>query len=334
MTEGRNRGGRPLLLRLGVGLGDKLRDFIGLGREKERLTTKELYGKLSAQLKESYGVGNSPRTVENFLAKACAGRYLRADYVECLEVVFGLPVPLEIRDIVRGLARPAIRPSGDRSLLDSVSPSDFRGRLVTLKQPKVAKLQVMRSSEVLEGIEGCGIPVRIEAAEYFRRFFEFIEKGATRKRVQVFARLINLVARGNLGRFGPREFFPTCRRLVNEGLMEIEYVIFLYGRNELNLPEVKSILSEYRSFASSVYLHFATESKLSDNEISQTIALWSEDMVFTHGWDHRGGLDNLTQWVLPEECERLRGWYAKIRAHSELQMKGEGSSASECAARA
>ena len=85
-------------------------------------------------------------------------------------------------------------------------------------------------------------------------------------------------------------------------------------RNRAN----QEILDLYHSFASAVYVHYGTRSSLSSAETAQTIAiLENAKCVFTHGWDYRGNIEEVVQWVRQEDYERFSETYEKIRSESD-----------------
>jgi hypothetical protein len=315
--QAQDKGGRPRLPRLGTARGSKLKKFVRDGREAKALTLQKFTDRISEELLAGYEIGNTATSVGRKLQIAYAGGPLSLPYVECIEKVLARPMPQVIKNAVSGLARPKCEAIGTSSILKPHAFDRYLGRLPTPRQRTAADEQIRLLNDALQNIGRGRIQLRMDSMEYFQSFFDFVRAGATMKHVKVFARLVNLVARGNLGRFGPREFFPTCRDLVQTGLLNIEYIIFLYGRNELNIPEVKQILREYKSFAASVHLHFATETDLTDGEISQTIALWSPERVFTHGWDYRGNIENLTEWAFRADHESFKNLFHKIKTRSE-----------------
>jgi len=318
MKTPKNAKGRPPKKRLGAELGGRFREFLTQTLSKRKLSWKELHVGLSEELQEGFGIGNSRRTIERTLLKVYSGGSLCLPYVEGIEKFLNAEVPKEIRTAVHGLSTMNFSDKEDHLDHGEMPINRFIANLPTEAQRTAAKEQFEAHSKVLREIESGKISLPIETAEYFSRFFKFLRADKTRKNVRVFARLINLVARKNLLMSGPKEFFPECRKLVEAELLDVEYVIFFYGRNELQIPEVCAILEEYSSFASAVRLHFATETDLDEAEIAHTIALWGSSQAFTHGWDYRGRISNVTQWVLERDQNTLKDLYEKIKAHSEL----------------
>ncbi len=131
--------------------------------------------------------------------------------------------------------------------------------------------------------------MKLDTAAYFHRFFDFVNRGLECKRVRVFAQLLNLEARKNLLRFGPKRLQQRFIEAVEAGKLDAEYVIFLRGPESLKLSEVKNVLKFYKSFASRLYLHYQSKTALTSGETAQTIALWDEyGVIFTHDWGYRG----------------------------------------------
>jgi hypothetical protein len=303
-------------------LGRLLREFIRREKRINKISKKQFAAILSKKLFDEFGVTNSEPTVTRNLQRICACQIaFSEDYRQCLESVFQAPIPTPIRNFLQG--KPPIPTLWNAARvseeLQRFSPTQFVSKLRSGQQKEAAREEYARHLGALRRIEQGQIPLRLDTAAYFNRFFDFVSTGNHTKKVQVFARLLNLEARKNLLKFGPKGLQHRFVEAVRAGQLDAEYVIFLRSPESLKLPEVKETLKFYRSFASRIYLHYQTKTPLSNGETGQTIAIWDEyGAIFTHDWDYRGNLENLVQWVCKEDHERLRQSYETIRSQSDL----------------
>ncbi len=314
--------------KLSKSLGVELRDYIKREQLRKKLSSKELRGILSKKLRDDFGVVNSELTVTRTLQRIRAAEVpFSEEYRQCLESVFQAPLPISIRNFLQG--KPPIptiwNPSNLTEELKHFSPNQFVEKLLADDQKNAAKEEYARHLDVLRKIEQGQIPLRLDTAAYFNRFFDFVNAGTETKRVRVFARLFNLEARKNLLKFGPKGLQDRFVQAVRAGQLDAEYIIFLRGPESLRLSEVKQILKFYSSFASKIYLHYLTKTALNSCETAQTIAIWDESgIIFTHDWDYRGNIENLIQWIFKEDHDRLCRVYSTIKTASDFYYARPG----------
>ena len=199
-----------------------------------------------------------------------------------------------------------------------LAPDRLIPKLRSGEQREAAKEEYGVHLSVLRNIEHGRIPLRLDTNAYFNRFFEFVNSSSEQKQVRVFARLLNLEARSNLLKFGPKFLQQRFVDCVDSGKLDAEYVLFLRQPESLTLTDVKEVLAFYEAFASSIYLHYHCRTSLGNQDTAHTIAIWNQDGPFyTHDWDFKGQVEDLTQWVFKEDHERLRQLYLRIKNDSE-----------------
>ncbi|MBU6390789.1 MAG: hypothetical protein KGQ83_00915 [Planctomycetes bacterium] len=191
-------------------------------------------------------------------------------------------------------------------------------RLPTKVQREAADAFMKEYANKLRSIERGEIPIPGGHGGYFNTFLEIIEKGSKKEEAKIFASLRPLELGGGFAKFNRAGLFARLAGAVKAGKLQIEYIIFLSSADALKKPEVKTLLSEYKSFAYKVKVAFADQVTVPQVEIERTIALMTKRRwAFTHTWSPDGDVLIPTQWISEEDYVRLASIYERVKLQSQ-----------------
>lgn len=190
-------------------------------------------------------------------------------------------------------------------------------RLPLKVQRNAADAFMKEYANKLRCIEQGEIPIPGGHGGYFNAFLEIIEKGSKKEVVKIFASLRPLELASGFAKFNRAGFFARFANAVRGGKLQIEYIIFLSSPNALKKPEVKALLTEYKSVARKVKIAFSDQVTVPQIETERTIALMTKRRwAFTHTWSPDGDVLIPTHWISEEAYIRLASIYERIEIQS------------------